>query len=301
MRSAWLKWARGVEHLQVMARATRERQQSCVPNRYERCDNARDDTDPLIRMHWHLAETEPIPERWGVLLGDVLTNFRGALDHAMWSAVLQYSGRPDRPEDVQFPITREPGKMKNPRQKLKPLVAPAVWEMVERVQPVLLDDPQRHELETLRWGSNVDKHRSLHVAARAYVDVGPIIVRPDVGELEVVDEWRAPGRVQVGDVVAGLTLRRSAEAQEVDLCPTLAHTFVLQVGELPLAWVPLADAMEAVKDYVLSVIIAFAELLGEDPPDPDSLELGLEHAAVAPEFGGRSLQWGAVSTAPPRA
>jgi len=299
MRSAWLKWARGVEHQQVMARATREHQQSGISNLYERCDNAGDATDPLLRMHWHLAEAATVPERWGVLLGDVFTNFRAALDHAMWAAVLRHSGPPDRAEDVQFPIALEPRKMKNPRQKLRSLVAPAVWEMIETVQPMLLDDPQRHELETLRWGSNIDKHRFLHVAARAYVDVGPVIVRPDVAELEVVDEWRAPGQVQVGDVVAGLTLRRSSEGQGVDLCATLAHTFVLQVGDAPPAWVPLADAMEAVNEYVLSVIFAFADLLGEDLPDPDSLELGMEHAAVAPEFEGHPLRGGAAPTDPP--
>lgn len=291
-----MKWARGVEHQQVLARATRERQQSGIPNRYERCDNAGDAADAFLRMHWHLADVEPVPERWGVLLGDVFANFRAALDHTMWAAVVQHSGLPGRPEAVQFPITREPGKMKNPRAKLRPLVAPAVWDLVEKVQPVHLDDPQRHELETLRWCSNVDKHRVLHATARSYVDAGPVVVRPDVGELELVDEWLAPGQVQIGDVVAGLTLRRSTESQGVDLGPTFAHTLVLQVGEEPPAWVPLADAMEAVKHYSFSMIVAFAELLGEELPDSSSFELGSEHAAVAREFGGRSLHW---SAAPP--
>ena len=172
MRSAWLKWARGVEHQQVLARAMRERQQAGAWNRYERCDNASDHRDPFVRVHWHLAEAEPIPERWGVLLGDVFTNFRAALDHGMWTAVSQHSGPPERAEDVQFPIAREANRMRNPRQKLRPLVGPAVWKIVEEVQPYLLEDPQRHPLETLRWASNVDKHRFLHVAARAFVDAG---------------------------------------------------------------------------------------------------------------------------------
>ncbi len=291
MRSAWLKWARGVEHQQVLARVTRERLASGVPDRYERCDNAADSDDPFLRMHWHLMEAESIPERWGVLLGDVFTNFRAALDHAMWAAVGQHSGLPERAEDVQFPIVRDSTRMKGPRQKLRVLVAPAVWKVVEEVQPHLLENPQRHQLETLRWMSNVDKHRFVHVATHAFVDVGPVIVRPDLHELQFMDEWRAPGHVEVGDVIAGLTLLRSAEPQGVDLAVTLAHTFELQVGEDPRAWVPLADAMEAVKDYVLAVILNFTELLGEDYPNPESLELGLEHASVAPEFGGRALRW----------
>ena len=231
------------------------------------------------------------PSAWGVLLGDVFTNFRAALDHGMWTAVSQHSGPPERAEDVQFPIVREASRMRNPRQKLRPLVVPAVWEIVEEVQPYLLEDPQRHQLETLRWASNVDKHRFLHVAARAFVDVGPVIVRPDASELQVTEDWRAAGHVEVGDVVAGLTLQRSVESQGVDFSATLAHTFVLQVGESPQSWVPLVEVMEAVKDSVLAVVLRLTLALDEEVPSPEGLELGRDHAAVAPEFGGLSL-WG---------
>lgn len=102
LRSAWAKWARGVEHQQVLARTSREWAQTGERNRYQRCDNAADRDDEVVRMHWHLAEAAPIPERWGVLLGDVLTNLRAALDHAMWAAVCQHSGPPARPQSCSF-------------------------------------------------------------------------------------------------------------------------------------------------------------------------------------------------------
>ncbi|MDN5929688.1 MAG: hypothetical protein L0I24_01240 [Pseudonocardia sp.] len=69
----------------------------------------------------------------------------------MWAAVVQHSGLPERAEEVQFPIVRDATKMKGSRQKLQKTVAPAVWEVVEKVQPHHLEDPQRHQLETLRW------------------------------------------------------------------------------------------------------------------------------------------------------
>lgn len=62
LRSAWAKWTRGLEHQQVLARASRERARSGGRNRYERCDNATDRDARLIRMHWHLAGTDPVPE-----------------------------------------------------------------------------------------------------------------------------------------------------------------------------------------------------------------------------------------------
>jgi hypothetical protein len=224
-RSAWLKWARGVEHQQVLVRVMRERQKSGSLNKYLRCDNAGDQDDSLVRVHWHLAEADPIPERWGVLLGAVFTNFRATLDHAMGAAVEQQSGQPERPEDVQFPIVREASRMNVPRRRLRSLVSPEVWDAVEEVQPHHPKDPQRHQPETLRSGSNVDKHRFLHVAAPAFD--GPMIVTPDLHDVEVVDDWRLPDQAGVGDVVAGLTMRRSMETQGVHLGATLAHTWIL--------------------------------------------------------------------------
>jgi hypothetical protein len=80
MRSAWIKWARVVEHQRVLARAMRE-SSAVKSHEYVRVDNARDTEDPLVRVHWRLRILEPFPERWSVLLGDVLTNFRAAMDH----------------------------------------------------------------------------------------------------------------------------------------------------------------------------------------------------------------------------
>lgn len=291
MRSAWLKWARGVEHQQVLARSQRESLRSDIGSRYMRCDNASYTDDEFIRMHWHLAEAFPIPERWGILLGDVFSNFRAALDHSMWAAVVKKCGIPKRPSIVQFPIVTTEENLARSRKELAPLVENDVWSLIEEVQPHRLEDPQKHPLETLRWGSNVDKHRFLHVAAQAVVDVGPVVVRPDAHDLEVVDEWRLPRHAAAGDVVAGLTLRRPLVNQGLMVGPTFAHTFELQIAEKPVAWAPLVDVMEVVNNAVLALLGRFSSLIGEDLPDPGSLELGLEHAEVAAEFGGLSLSW----------
>lgn len=44
--------------------------------------------------------------------------------------------------------------------------------------------------------------------------------------------------------------------------------------------------MEEMKDHVLAVVSHATPILGEEYPDPDSLEIGTEHAAVAAENGG---------------
>lgn len=86
MRSAWLKWARAVELQQELARLTREFGARGAPT-YEYL--ASDDADQhllTITMEWRLRVVEPFPERWSVLLGDIVTSLRAALDHAFWGS-----------------------------------------------------------------------------------------------------------------------------------------------------------------------------------------------------------------------
>lgn len=177
------------------------------------------------------------------------------------------------------------------RKDLQPRVAPGVWDLVEAAQPHHLAAPQRHPLETLRWASNIDKHRFPHVVARAFQTVGPILVRSAGTTLQVLSEEWNRGHVEVGDVVAAATLRRPAGAREVDIAVTFAHRFELRVGEQPPAWVPLPEVMEAVTEQVLTILGGLAGVLAEALPAPDSLRAGTEHAAVAPEFGGRTVRW----------
>ncbi len=53
MRSAWIKWARAMEHQKVLARATREFR-TVDSYEYVRTDNNGDRDDPLVRVHWQL-------------------------------------------------------------------------------------------------------------------------------------------------------------------------------------------------------------------------------------------------------
>ena len=108
MWSAWINKARAVEHQRVLAAAAASSSTS-TPT-YVHSDNAGDRTDPLIAAHWRIRIKQPYPEHWSVLLGDILTNLRAALDHTLWAAVPDHSGPPAQPHRVQFPITTNAGK-----------------------------------------------------------------------------------------------------------------------------------------------------------------------------------------------
>ncbi|WP_020419049.1 hypothetical protein [Amycolatopsis sp. ATCC 39116] len=285
LRSSWIKWARAAEHQRLLAREGREwiANDSYV---YDRTDNASDATNPVLAVHWRLRIIHPYPERWSVLIGDVLTNLRAALDHSFWAAVEAHSGTPAEPHRVTFPIHTERKKFTRAAKDLQPLVAPPLWDFVESVQPFHGgSEAHTQPLEILRWMSNVDKHRAVHVLGRTAFDFGPLLVR-SAPPMEVVQEWRREGPTGDGDVIARVKLRRPPGGTTVDLVPTFAHTACLQISDDPGEVRSLHSVMDVMREHVLGVLASFTDLLGEPYPKPGALELGENHDQFAPEFGG---------------
>ena len=287
MRSAWIKWARAVELQQQLARATREYGARDTYD-YVRTDNAvgHGAEDPLVRMHWKLRIKEPHPERWSILLGDILTNFRAALDHAFWYAANNHSGPPDKPNLVVFPIATTAKQFKRYRDDLSALVSPQVWEAIESIQPLHGEErAHTHPLAILQWLSNMDKHRFVHIVGLVSIDLGPTIVEA-TPPVEIVENWRLEGPAEDGAVVARLKFKRSPGNRQVDLKPTFGKLMALQICDDPLEIRSVSSLMPAMQSHVLTSLAAVAGQLGVSAPDLESLELGEEHKEFAAEFGG---------------
>lgn len=285
MRTAWIKWPRAVEHQRELAAIGREFLDR-ETHSFVRTDNAGDASDPLIRMQWHVDLSRPYPERWSVLIGDVLTNLRAALDHVLWAAVELHSGPPANPNRVQFPITTKPRDFRRAAADLQALVAPEVWDVIEKLQP-FHGGAEAHTapLEILRWMSNVDKHRTVHVTGMTSVDFGPIELDSST-PLEIVEQWHHEGQVTDGTVLARLVLKRPTGRQVVDVRPIFAHRATLQISDSPIEYRSLASLMPALNQAVLEAINYITTVTGQPTPDPDSLEVGDHHEAVAPDNGG---------------
>ena len=100
---------------------------------------------------------------------------------------------PRAPHQVTFPIHTQRKRFTKAAKELQPLVSPKVWEYVESVQPLHGgEQAHTHPLEILRWLSNVDKHRAVHVVERTDFGSGPVLVRSS-HPLEAVKEWRLDG------------------------------------------------------------------------------------------------------------
>src|SRR2546423_671405 len=129
---------------------------------------------PLVRMHWQLRIKQPYPERWSVLMGDVLTNLRTALDHTLWEAVLGHSGPLAKPQRVQFPVATSADKFRQPTIDLAPLVTPKVWRAApgalvaaRTASSVPPDMPERYRRHRRQAGAERPRCSCLLFGARA--------------------------------------------------------------------------------------------------------------------------------------
>ena len=129
----------------------------------------------------------PTPPGWGLIVGDILTNLRAALDHALFDhASRRKKLTEDEERRLQYPIVphREnwvgvaarpamatsPArkKIESKRDKLAPWVDPAVLKAIENSQPFnvpKIDNPEMESLAILDALVSRDKHRTIRVVS----------------------------------------------------------------------------------------------------------------------------------------
>lgn len=131
---------------------------------------------------------------WAVILGDVVHNWRSALDHLVWQLVA-LDAEKDGSTDHQFPIASSGGaywsRTKDGQDSLRTRRLRHISDrhkiMIDRLQPYRTNEPGKLEsLEALRDMSNHDKHRLLHTMLLA-VDARPeqgfrFVPNADAGE-----------------------------------------------------------------------------------------------------------------------
>lgn len=117
--------------------------------------NPRGESD--FRVLVKVAEDAPsVPESWALMAGDVLTNARAALDHAVFMHV-RGAAPTVRPWKIQHPIEDTQDKF----EARSSWFDAGVRQIVEDSQPYKAEDPEQHPFRILRELVNVDKHRDL--------------------------------------------------------------------------------------------------------------------------------------------
>lgn len=165
----WLKLDHGREQFGQLEREVKlwiSEHQGGLPWR------ARPEYDSNLQcIRFFVDKVEPLPPRWGLLLGDALHNVRCALDHMAWHLVVIGGSPPRKIEDqrrVGFPIyDTASGFAKGIRTRI-PGVSPAQQAIIERHQPHHRGKGAgKHPLALLQDLNNTDKHRELRTLVAA--------------------------------------------------------------------------------------------------------------------------------------
>jgi hypothetical protein len=90
--------------------------------------------------------------------------------------------------------------------------------------------------------------------------------------VDVVEDWRHDGPAENGRVLVRLKLRRPRDNMPVDVHPTFARLFTVQISDDPVEYRSLDSAMDAIRDAVLGVVVGTTSLLGAPMPSPDEFE-----------------------------
>ena len=83
-----------------------------------------------------VVQATPIPEQFPLILGEILYQYRAALDGAVQVAAVIETGQdpPPNESDLAFPIMSSAGKFKNAERQIKPL-SDKSKSLIEALQP----------------------------------------------------------------------------------------------------------------------------------------------------------------------
>jgi hypothetical protein len=110
--------------------------------------------------------TKQPPTSLALVIGDYLHNLRSGLDHLAWQLVIASGGQPST--RTEFPIYKDSAVYQRGTGGvvIYPFLAPDVGTFIESLQPYHRgEDAVLHPLWVLHELSNIDKHRTLHIAS----------------------------------------------------------------------------------------------------------------------------------------
>ncbi|MDC8970840.1 hypothetical protein [Mycobacterium marinum] len=121
---------------------------------------------PDFRVKVIVTQAAPVPDTWALITGDILTNLRATLDHAVFPHIRAL--KPDLARKyIQYPIEDR----KNQWEPYNRWFTQPVKAVVGASQPYRNDQPELHQLRVLRELVNMDKHRDLVIGNYSVDDV----------------------------------------------------------------------------------------------------------------------------------
>ncbi len=258
--SWWLKYGRGQEHANTL-KVTVQSWVDAHQGRAAWQPAKRFDTN-LDCFIYYVESIELPPIEWSLQIGDLLHNFRSALDHLAWYLVNAGTAAPPlKPRQVSFPIYDTAAAFKSAVGNSVPGISAAQQAIIERHQPYHKSrDPQFHPLALLRDLNNIDKHREIRV-----------IVAQDFGTFsaQVIDQkgFVVERTEPASDLFAILRRYPGAEIARVygrvtgDEEPSVTMLFQGTTGLALEMGLPTIETLETIETEVADVFNAFEAIL----------------------------------------
>lgn len=230
------------------------------------------DPGPPEKYILYLRFFEPIPQEWGLLIGEFAHNARSALDYLAWQLVKANNKTPTR--RTQFPIVFAPWDWcgRWGAQRLQGASERHI-SMVENFQPYgrpdaegfhwtgtrrLMDEP----LAVLTFLSNEDKHRVMVVAAAALQSLGwDILASRDLDVLDYGEPYMGPLEdgsplIEIPVIATGPNPEVEVELSETARI-TVNHRMEFPDGGWMEGEIDLLDRMEAIADELRHIFQVF--------------------------------------------
>jgi hypothetical protein len=249
VHSAYAKLDRAREHLVELQTAVDSFRDQDLSKELSAtvADHPNDLSLALLTIRIHLQA----PMRWSLIMGDILTNLRAALDHAVYGhAAARQQLNSSQRRDLKYPIFTErhdwdgiPDSvnqdgtikkgLKGAYNELKPLVAPDVLTLIKQAQPFEAqnDPPEWHALAIMNGLVNRDKHRAVHEIP---INIADLAVTET--ELEVISQKPAQvlpdGSVETTAIVRRPLRPPGAEPSDVSVNFAAVTDFIEDI-ELP--------------------------------------------------------------------
>ncbi len=261
--SAWLKWAWAVVNANVLADNV-----NALANQPNLSTPIAMRQDYDAKCHCIILSVvdfqSPFPDNlWGLILGDVVQNFRSALDHVAWALVKlgRAKNLTDRQErQIYFPITSSPAAFRNAVPLRLPGVRRADLAKIRACQPYLKGkrNLSRHVVWVVGELSRLDKHRTIQ----------PIYAIPDRAGYDIGEQT---------DCIYRRMRRRSAR-RVLKPGTELTRLYVKRTGPEPFIDVQPHFSMDpavydprlTLQQFLVQTIRAVSEILRLFAPQPES-------------------------------
>ena len=228
------KFKRAEDHLaelqgsiQRWGTAVAEREPFTIDHQFER--------KRVVIRHGKVSPNDPA---WPLIVGDIIHNLRSALDHLVCQLAILNGNDVSCCDGTHFPICIHKSDFRKADKRLKKLISPEAFALIEDLQPYKAADEGKRPTAALLWAVHklniIDKHRTLLVVGKLFraTDLAYTLDGGTPTSIDIDKSWRP---LEDGTEIASIDLstvpfKAGAENKMRMQGGTEAQVFIYETG-----------------------------------------------------------------------